>query len=94
MCHQSVGLIQGVFEKLGMATVSVSVCREITEKVRPPRTLYVNFPFGYPLGRPGNTELQRSVVHKALELLHADGPPPVTDEWESRDRPGSPGNEV
>ena len=80
MCHQSVGLIQGVFEKLGMATVGVSVSREITEQVRAPRTLYVDFPFGYPLGRPGDAHLQRRIVRKALELIHAEGQPPQVSE--------------
>lgn len=72
------GLIQGVFESLGMATVGISVSREITEQVKPPRTLYTDFPFGYPLGRPGEADLQREIIRKALELVHAGGPPPVS----------------
>lgn len=81
MCHQSVGLIQGALESRGISTVGVSVCREITEKVRPPRALQVPFAFGYPLGPAGDAATQRSVIVQALELLGAAGPPPVSAEW-------------
>lgn len=87
MCHQSVGLIQGVWERMGIATVGVSVCREITGKVRPPRTLEAPFPFGYPLGRPGDARLQRDVIAQALAVLSSDGPPPVTAEWKGAPPP-------
>jgi hypothetical protein len=48
--------------------VSLSLLREITEKVRPPRSLWVPFPLGHPLGRPGDPELQRSILEAALDL--------------------------
>jgi hypothetical protein len=70
MCNQSVGLIAGVIEKSGMATVCLSLLREVTEKVRPPRSLYVDFPFGYPLGAPADPALQ----HRS-ETSHFQGAP-------------------
>ena len=82
MCHQSVGLIQGALEDVGIATVSVSVCPEITEKVAPPRALYVPYAFGYPLGRPKDPGLQRRIILKALSLFDAKGPPPVMEGFE------------
>ena len=81
MCHQSVGLIQGALEEAGMATVGVSMARELTEKVRPPRTLEVPYPFGYPLGAPGDTPLQSAIIRQALALLHDPGPPPVIERF-------------
>lgn len=69
MCNQSVGLIQRAIEYAGMATVSISLLREITEKIRPPRALFVPFPLGYPLGEPGNPELQTRVMRAAFALL-------------------------
>ena len=54
MCHQSVGLIQSIIEKAGIPTVSVTMLREITERVGPPRALSVDFPLGYPLGMPND----------------------------------------
>ena len=64
-----------------MATVGVSLCEEITAKVCPPRTLYVPFRFGYPLGETRDDSLQVSIITQALSLLEAEGPPPVTREW-------------
>ena len=87
MCHQSVGLIQGVLEGLGLSTVGVSICREITERVRPPRTLFAPYPFGYPLGRPGDPALQKRIIREALDLLDRDGPPPITAVWRGTSPP-------
>ena len=69
MCHQSVGLIQRAIEYAGMTTVSISVLKEITEKIRPPRALFVPYPLGYPLGEPDNSELQTRIMHAAFSLL-------------------------
>ena len=69
MCNQSVGLIQRAIEYAGITTVSLSLLREITEKIQPPRALYVPFPLGYPLGEPDNVELQMRVIQAAFALL-------------------------
>jgi len=69
MCHQSVGLIQRAIEYTGITTVSLSLLREITEKIRPPRALFVPFPLGYPLGDANNAELQTRLIRAALALL-------------------------
>ncbi len=37
--------------------------------MHPPRILYVEFPFGRPLGRPNDPAFQRSVLDAAFELL-------------------------
>jgi D-proline reductase (dithiol) PrdB len=69
MCNQSVGLIQRQIEYAGITTVSISLLREITEKTRPPRALFVPFPLGYPLGEPNNTDLQTRIMRAAFALL-------------------------
>jgi len=69
MCHQSVGLIQSIIEKAGIATVSISLLREVTERVAPPRALVVDRPLGYPLGEPREVETQTRIIMAALELL-------------------------
>lgn len=80
MCHQSVGLIQSVIEKKGIATVSITLLREVTEKVRPPRSLFLDLPLGYPLGAPFDTPLQRRIIVEALELLcQPPGKPLITE---------------
>ena len=82
MCHQSVGLIEAAREEAGIATVGVSVAREITERVGPPRTLQVPYAFGYPLGRPGDAGLQTAIIRRACALLASPGPPPVVSSFE------------
>lgn len=69
MCHQSVGLIQRQIESEGMTTVSLSLLREITEKVRPPRALFVPYPLGYPLGAPQESALQTRIMRATFALL-------------------------
>ncbi len=71
------GLIAGVLEKHGIRTVCLSTMEEIMEKVAPPRWLALPFPMGFPLGEPGNSGLQKRVIHRALELLEDPGPGPV-----------------
>lgn len=77
MCTQSVGLVAGVLEGAGIATVCVALVRGVAERVRPPRALAVPFPFGAPLGRAHDAAGQRAVVARALALLGAVGPGPL-----------------
>lgn len=75
MCHQSVGLLQNAIEKVGIATVSVSVRPEITAHVGVPRAAYLRFPTGQPLGEVGQGEQHRTILKAALGLLEtAEGP--------------------
>jgi hypothetical protein len=79
MCHQSVGLIQRAIESAGITTVSISLLREITEKIRPPRALFVPFPLGYPLGEPNNPDLQGRIMRAAFSLLSRSDIPVLED---------------
>ncbi len=76
MCHQSVGLIQSVIEKAGIPTASITLLREITERVAPPRALFLDFPLGYPLGVPNDAAIQTRILMALLALL-AQGVPPA-----------------
>lgn len=69
MCNQSVGLIQRIIEQQGITTVSISLLREITKKICPPRALFVPYPLGYPLGAPDDTILQMRIIQAAFALL-------------------------
>jgi hypothetical protein len=69
-----VGLIQRSIEEAGISTVSVSILRDVTEKVKPPRTVFLRWPFGHPLGEPGNVAQQLTILHDAFELLYAASP--------------------
>lgn len=63
------GLIQKVIEAAGIPTVSISLVKEITEQVRPPRAVYLNWPLGHPMGEPGNRAQQHRVLLDALSML-------------------------
>ncbi|MDX1583888.1 MAG: hypothetical protein R3338_09845 [Thermoanaerobaculia bacterium] len=49
--------------------MTISMLKWITEKVRPPRSLAVPFPLGFPLGKPDDPELQRKVLMAALDMI-------------------------
>jgi len=66
-------------ESEGIATTSISMVREHTLKVKPPRALFVPFPFGYALGRPGDPALQHRVLRAALDLLAEPAGPVLRD---------------
>jgi hypothetical protein len=66
-------------ERWKIATVAIQLLEEIAIRVRPPRSLLVPFPLGYPLGRPGDPALQRDVLDAAFRMLEDPGlgPPAV-----------------
>ena len=66
-------------EQEGIATVSVSLIREHTAAINPPRALWVPFMLGRPLGVPNNSAFQRKVVLSALQLLQRDSGPVLED---------------
>lgn len=83
MCNQAVGLVAAELERSGIATVAIQLLREVAERVRPPRALFVPFPHGYPLEAPGRPERQHAVIEAALALLEDDTlAPPVLRDYE------------
>jgi len=80
-----VSLVAAELERRGIATVAIQLLREVALRVRPPRALFVPFPHGYPLGRPGDAAGQRRVIESALRLLETPSlVPPVLVDFESR----------
>ncbi len=77
MCNQSVGLVASVIEKAEIPTVGLTLLQMVTKKVRPPRSLYVPFPFGYPLGKPNEAKLQHRIIRGALDLLESPDELPI-----------------
>ena len=53
--------------------------RENTVSLRPPRALWVPFPLGRPLGKPGDASFQQEVIKAALDLLHRKAGPVLED---------------
>ncbi len=86
-------MLARALEQAGISTTSISLVREHTEKVKPPRALFVPFPFGMALGRPGDPELQHRVLRAALALLAEPAGPVLRDfpdDAERGDQPAAP----
>jgi hypothetical protein len=82
-----------VLEANGVATTSISLVREHTEKVKAPRALFVPFPFGHALGRPNDPALQHRVLRAALDLFAVSSGPVLRDfpeDAEPGDQPPAP----
>ena len=65
------GLVARVVEESGIPTVLVSTGRDLTWQVRPPRSVFVNFPMGNPFGRAGDREQQRRILLDALHVAES-----------------------
>jgi hypothetical protein len=78
-----VGLIQRVIESSGIATVGISINRPYTEKVKPPRSIFLRWPFGHPLGAPGRVGQQTAVMQEAFKALYSiESPGTIVDvDW-------------
>ena len=63
------GLVQRVIEESGIATVSISQALAVSRRLRPPRALFLRWPFGHALGQPGNVPQQRRVLWEMLRDL-------------------------
>jgi D-proline reductase (dithiol) PrdB len=66
-----VGLIQREIERVGISTIGISTVRRFAEKIKPPRTVFLDWPFGHPLGEPFNVAQQKAVLSDALKALYS-----------------------
>ena len=57
MCNQAVSLVAAALERRGVSTVALQLLREVAERVRPPRALFVPFLHGFPLYAPEAPEV-------------------------------------
>jgi hypothetical protein len=49
--------------------VSLTVARDVTERVKPPRAVFVPFMMGHHFGVPFHRRLQRRIILAAMRLL-------------------------
>ncbi|MEO8662982.1 MAG: hypothetical protein ABI693_31275 [Bryobacteraceae bacterium] len=63
-----------MIERAGIPTVSITLLEEVTRKVDPPRSLFVDRPLGYPLGEANAPEVQKAILRQALALLGKAAP--------------------
>jgi len=85
-----VSLVARHLEEAGIATVIVGSAQDIVETAGVARFVFVDYPLGNPMGRPGERAEQRSTAEAALELLTTAVAPRMTrrmdmawgsDEW-------------
>jgi len=70
-----VGALGHFLEREGIPTAGISLVREHSEIVRPPRALWVTFDLGRPLGKPDDAAFQTRVLRAQLDMLkRTDGP--------------------
>ncbi|MCZ6617015.1 MAG: hypothetical protein O7E57_02690 [Gammaproteobacteria bacterium] len=60
-------------------TTGISLVRENAESMQPPRSLWVTFPLGRPLGVPNDAAFQHRVIAAALDLLTRNHGPVLED---------------
>lgn len=74
-------------EDEGIPTTQISLIREHTEVMHPPRALWVPFILGRPFGVPKDAAFQRRVLLAVLGLLQAPSGPVLADYGEEAPRP-------
>jgi len=75
-----VGLIARALESAGIATVGISLTKDLTEAVGVPRAVFVKWPLGHPLGEPHKPYQQRTVIFDALSLFKTAQAPGIIAE--------------
>ena len=69
------GALGHYIEREGVPTAQISLIREQTAAINPPRALWVPFMLGRPFGAPNEPDFQRKVLRAALSLFErASGP--------------------
>ena len=80
-----------VFEAAGLSTIVLTPMRFIAEKMATPRTLYADFPLGWPVGQPLDADFQHRVLKAAFLLLERPSGPVLEDFSERiESKPGEP----
>jgi len=74
-----VSTLAHVFEAAGLHTVILASNKPVAEQMKPPRSLYCEFPLGRPLGIPNDAIFQREVLIEALDLVESATGPTLID---------------
>jgi D-proline reductase (dithiol) PrdB len=75
-----VGLIARAIEAAGIPTTVISITRDLTEAVGVPRSVFVKWPLGHPLGEANASAQQRTLICDALhQLVHSQTPGHIAD---------------
>lgn len=73
------GALGHYLEAAGIPTTQISLVREHTEALAPPRALWVPFMLGRPFGVPNDVAFQHKVLLAALQLFERESGPVLAD---------------
>lgn len=77
-----------MLESRGVPTTVLGLVRPTLEKTQPPRSLFVPFELGRPLGEPNDPAFQARVLRHALGLLERQDGPVILEDFPD-DAPGA-----
>ena len=80
-------MLARAIEETGLPTSAIVLIKEQTERVKPPRALFVPFPFGFALGKPNDPEFQHKVLAASLELFKPESGPVLAEFPDDADAP-------
>ena len=80
-------MLARALEESGLSTTTIVLLKEHAQRVKPPRALFVPFPYGFALGRPQDPPFQHKVLAAALDLLPLDETPVLAEFPEEGDGP-------
>jgi hypothetical protein len=80
-----VSALSHYLEAEGVPTVAISLIRLHTERIENPRSLWVPFELGRPLGPPRNAAFQLKVMTQALQLLTVKNGPVILADFPDED---------
>lgn len=86
------GALGHFLEREGVATAQISLIREQTAAMKPPRALWVPFMLGRPFGTPDEPDFQRDVLLSLLKLFERSAGPVLEDYPE--DAPAGNGSDA
>ncbi|MDH3494502.1 MAG: glycine/sarcosine/betaine reductase selenoprotein B family protein [Acidobacteriota bacterium] len=69
LCHQTLGIVARAVELANIPTIMLSIDRDITDSLRPPRTAYHVGRAGAVSGEPGWPEHQRRILDETLRWI-------------------------
>ena len=80
-------MLARVFEEAGLPTTAIVLIKEHALRVKPPRALFVPFPFGFALGNPDDPPFQHKVLAAALDLFGTPSVPVLAEFPDDADAP-------
>src|SRR5262249_13225674 len=69
LCHQTLAIIARGVEMAGIPTMMISVDRNLSDTVRPPRSAYYKGDFGSVAGKPNWREYQLRVLDESIRWI-------------------------